>query len=1077
MVSPNLEQKKAIEHQGGVLLSAGAGSGKTFVLENHVIYLTEQWIEDFQKKPQVVELRSYLRQKFKSVVLMTFTRKAAGELELRIQKSFERKASESEIWQLALKELPSLTVGTIHSFCLKLISQGFFPNLPSAQRMLSDSEFHALIENYLEVWLDENKSFELTELFHKQQKSLTQSIQAIMMDPSLRVAWDESDHEELGDARVNEMIKILYQEFGLMTCSQDFPLDSYSEFKSKTWFKTFEDYLKENSHFSADISGFLKAMSFFKQREFKIPRTPTGKTLPQEIPIFWENIKALKDFCKNCGQDIQAFIDFRESHVIPWFSQIKSLVSFVESEYQKQEGLTFSDLEFYVFRGLMRKTSVERIREQYKYFIVDEFQDTSYIQFEILRKLVNNDFNHLFCVGDVKQAIYGFRGGELGVFMECSKKMGQRLSLKNNYRSAKNIIEFNNIFFENLFKKGKGFQGLEINQIPYESQAVPETTELDGSVRKILKKISPDDSKVSNFEINYLEAQSLLEQIKDLPLNEEVAILYRKLAPSRQLIKLLMEAEIGFSAQVKVPYGEDPVVGLFFTLIQRDLNQEDENRNESALLLIRQYISLINGDPQNVSSALLMEFDRNHQFYGLNYAFEKFIESLDIANTKFGLNFAYIQDIINIELDIERIYLRLKRESGEANSVEFKYGENPDRVKIMTAHASKGLEFDHVFLGGIYTNDSRFPDSSLIGKIPSSFKWSETIFGKNKYKTPHLILEEIQTKNKEFSENKRLFYVANTRAVKTLSWVELDFSERKRERDQSSHWFKGIESVMSELNFEIEIIHSSDSEIHSDISQLKNSPPLFHISKGGLLLKKEKSSSMLLPELSVTRLSQVEVCPRKFYLGNVCKISEDDLGILEGRRSPAIEEFEVDERAPTSAERGTKIHELISQLIKADYLPEKIDLNKEDRGKAEWAVENIKSLGENFDYYSEKQIKFEIFNYMVSGIPDLYALNTKENKAEIWDFKTGRYAEDKLPPYWFQLYAYAYALFTLNLVKEETPIKLVLCFVDEQKNIEKIVQLKDVERFLNVAIGKTQTPWVVDTSHCQYCQFQKICKQ
>ena len=93
MVSPNLEQKKAIEHQGGVLLSAGAGSGKTFVLENHVIYLTEQWIEEFQKKPQVVDLRSYLRQKFKSVVLMTFTRKAAGELELRIQKSFERKGS------------------------------------------------------------------------------------------------------------------------------------------------------------------------------------------------------------------------------------------------------------------------------------------------------------------------------------------------------------------------------------------------------------------------------------------------------------------------------------------------------------------------------------------------------------------------------------------------------------------------------------------------------------------------------------------------------------------------------------------------------------------------------------------------------------------------------------------------------------------------------------------------------------------------------------------------------------------------------------------------------------------------
>lgn len=1074
MVSPNTEQLKAIEHEGGVLLSAGAGSGKTFVLENHINYLCQKWIDEHLSGPQAIDLGASLRQKFKSVALMTFTRKAAGELELRIQKSFELKAKTSENWQVALKELPSLTVGTIHSFCLKLISQGFFSGLPRGQRMLSESEFQANVEDLLEEWMIENKDNDLTELFHRQQKSLVKSIQNILMDPSLRVSWDEASLEELSDKRLNEIIEELYLEYGLNSCREKFPIDSYSEYEKKPWFLTIKDFCSENSEFTSNKEGFLKAMNFFEQRDFKIPRTPTGKTLPPEIPVYWGKIKALKDFCKDFGTDIEAFINLKDSHVTPWFSQIKSMVKFIEAKYQADEGLTFSDLEFYVYKGLRNSKTAQKIQEQYKYFIVDEFQDTSFIQFEILRRLAGEDFNRLFCVGDVKQAIYGFRGGELAVFMECSQRMRERLSLKNNYRSASKVIEFNNQFFENLFQKGRGFEGEERHLIPYESQDVPESTTLKGAIRKVILPIAPDDSKVSNFEINYLEAKALLEQIKVLPRTSDIAILYRKLAPSRQLIKFLIESNIGFSAQTKVPFGQDPVIGLFMTFIQRELNSDERNKDESALFMLRQYVALIGGDPSLPTTDLLHLFDRRLKFYGLGQAFEMLLEELGLSNANFKINLAYIQDIINIELDIERIYLRLKREAGEANSVEFKFGDNPDRIKIMTAHASKGLEFDHVFLGGIYTNDSSFPDTSLIGKIPSSFKWSETIFGKKKFKTPHLMLEEIQTKAKEFSENKRLFYVANTRAVETLTWIELDFSERKREREQSSHWFKGIEAVLSDIELDVEKIESSVKTISPNLDELKNSPPLFHLSKGGLLVKKEQSSSMLLPELSVTRLSQVEQCPRKFYLSNICKLSNEDIELAF--KDPI--EYSNESLTPvSSALRGTKIHELISQLIKSDFLPEDIDLNESDIQKAEWAVEKLRSLGDNFEFYSEKQIKFEIFQYMISGIPDLFAINKESQAGEIWDFKTGRLSEEKLPPYWFQLYAYASALFSMGLVSKDKPIKLVLCFVDEERNLELSVSLEDVENYMEKVFLKTQTPWNIDLDHCQFCDFQKICKQ
>ena len=73
-------------------------------------------------------------------------------------------------------------------------------------------------------------------------------------------------------------------------------------------------------------------------------------------------------------------------------------------------------MEYLVYRGLLNKESQKKVSDVYKYFIIDEFQDTSEIQFDILKMLCGKNYQSLFCVGDQKQAIYGFRGGELGVF-------------------------------------------------------------------------------------------------------------------------------------------------------------------------------------------------------------------------------------------------------------------------------------------------------------------------------------------------------------------------------------------------------------------------------------------------------------------------------------------------------------------------------------------------------------------------------------------------------------------------------------------------------------------------------------
>ena len=85
--TPNAEQLKAINHDGGVLLKAGAGSGKTFVLVEHICHLTAIWISEFKKR-QDSNFEEFLRKKFSEVVMMTFTKKAAGEMNIRLNDRF-----------------------------------------------------------------------------------------------------------------------------------------------------------------------------------------------------------------------------------------------------------------------------------------------------------------------------------------------------------------------------------------------------------------------------------------------------------------------------------------------------------------------------------------------------------------------------------------------------------------------------------------------------------------------------------------------------------------------------------------------------------------------------------------------------------------------------------------------------------------------------------------------------------------------------------------------------------------------------------------------------------------------------
>ncbi|MAX65812.1 MAG: hypothetical protein CME66_02650 [Halobacteriovoraceae bacterium] len=1095
VTTPNKEQLAAIEHSGGVLLKAGAGSGKTFVLKEHMLYLAGKWIDEFKQDEQKGSFDLFIKSKFRSIVLMTFTKKAAGELEIRLIQAFEEKALLGDLkdyWKVLKNNLDYLNISTIHGFCYKLIKQGFFKGVSAEQDILSESEFKETISGIFSSWLEQNaaKHSRVYDVILKDKNNILSSLCSIFSDPTLRNYWNEIDINHYDEHNVDTSIDELLYSVGIKDfLDEEIEMSLFSEFEDKKLCQVYLEFLKQKKGFQCDLDSVLKMQDFFEQRNFKIPAKPSAKTTPPELIESYERFKYVKDFLKKNGEHFKKYHEHFEHFILPWFQAIKELVDFVENEYSCCDGVTFSDLEYIVYQGLKDKKTSQEISKQYQYFIVDEFQDTSYIQFSILENIIQKDYQRLFCVGDLKQAIYGFRGGELGVFLACEKKIPKNLSLANNYRSSANIINFNNVFFDFIFQAGHNYQGHDSYAVPVAYQEVPSTQEESGEINLLKTQIDflADDEKLSNADVDYIEALALLKKIESLHAqNDEVAILYKRLKPSLILIDLLIKNEIGFTAQIKIPFLEDPICGIFYELLA---NQFDENEKKDAYLFysLKAYISLLGGVyEKDVYGQLITEFYKNINYYGLYHSFCNFVYKLGFKNSNYKNNLGQLKILIETTHgNISELLKLLMSQYDSSYSLDFQYGQDPDSVKIMTTHGSKGLQFQHVLVGGLYTNENFPTMKSLIGKLPCSFKWSESIHGKNKFKTPEYLLEEELTKHKEFSESKRLFYVANTRAQKTLSFVEIDFSHVGRTKKSSGSWWSAFE-IWREQNKTFKAINEQNLDISDDfqksyLEKIDIRKPLFHIDNLGLQVMTQTQSLFILPELSITKLATLADCPRKFYLKNICKVSEEELDLVKLKPDLYAQTKDLSEPSLSSAGRGTLIHEILSEILKSEF-QRKVDdfslMKSSDRENLNWVVDKLKKYVDKYKIISEKPIKFELLNYMVSGIPDLVLYsNDKVSSSEVWDFKTGRFSENKLKSYYFQLFCYAFAQYILHEVPKDQQIKLVICFVDEQKIVDKTVSYTDVENYLNAVCEEINRPDLENEEHCAFCPYKIICQK
>jgi ATP-dependent helicase/nuclease subunit A len=1078
--TPNKEQALAINHTGGVLLRAGAGSGKTFVLVEHLIHLTEKWMAEF--RPSGGNFEDLIRSKFSQVVMMTFTKKAAGEMSIRLTDRFMEKAQEpgehQALWQTASDALPLLNVTTIDGFCKKLISQGYFPHLSTEAEVIFEPQRIDQVRGLLESWLKEKEGVfdpSILDIVIREKRALLSSFARVFNDPGLRLSWKKFQLDSIRPEAVGPLLKESFLLNDLSSAlSSIHQLDLPVESERSSFERLVAQFQSTGLPVVEKVEDFDLYRNLFAS--IKVLRGESGKKKTPDTENALEGMRLLRDWVKSWSDVITDYLEHYEEKILPWSKLCQELFLHIEGRIDPNQGMTFGDIEYLVLQGLENAADRERIQKTFSYLIVDEFQDTSSVQFKIIQGLIGSDYSKLFCVGDAKQAIYGFRGGELSVFQSCSELMPKVLSLANNYRSLPEVIGFNNSLFRTILPLGQNFEGHDSFTVPPEDQSVPPETKTGGEIRTLSASIERDlevEEKLKNEDINRIEAYLIARAIKkERETSENVCtILYSKLKPSGDLIRELMEQKIGFTAQFKIDLLDDPVLGIFLCLLKRRFDSDKKTKDGYPLFLITSYLNIL-GISLDLEESDLQNFDQNVFYWGLVPAFRKFLHGLGVTNENADINLKTVETLSELYLeDPESIMTQLTSGDNDRLSLEFRFGERSHLVQIMSAHASKGLEFDSVYLAGIYTNGREMSDGSMFGDLPGSFTWYKDIATREKQKSPWYVYESELDRYKNFSEAKRLFYVACTRAKKNLTWVDLEISEKAFSIPKNS-WILGlrswrernVSSILKNSDLEIDLPKIIETGRGSDL-------PLFFYDPMGIVSKEGKSELLISGELSVTRLNALVDCPRKFYYSNVLKFTVDE----KVTYVPADDEEELATHVRSSSERGTLVHARIAEGIERNFIVPRAIFGTELEAPVKWALGLLAKERNEFEFIPEKQLKFKLFNFMISGIPDLVLLPKSDKRAQVWDFKTGKITQENLLHYWLQLKVYAYSLYTLGKVGKSAEVELVLCFVDQEKTLKETVTFEKCEQDLYPVWRSQNEPWRTNLDHCAQCSYGSIC--
>ncbi len=525
-----------------------------------------------------------------------------------------------------------------------------------------------------------------------------------------------------------------------------------------------------------------------------------------------------------------------------------------ETKKREQKKIDFDDLIFELIETLEHENLLLRLlQEKYLYILVDEHQDTNNSQNILIKKIADSPQSegkpNLFVVGDEKQAIYRFQGASVQNFLEFQQAWPSMkvVKLTDNYRSQQSLLNATFKMIENNYQAGE-HDDLRIQLTAVsEERAEPVTVVLAGNNEAV------EEYLVKQIK-NIVEADS----------DKTVAVIVRTNREVERALEALELAGVSASAERGTDVFSHPVGVIYFKLLEF---LADESKLESLGytlagglwgLGLDQSVDLL----KKIRSGQSLELEKNipklaklKKIIAKSGPIEFLIATAEVSGLKElvasePLSAEVWQSIVNLAKDLALskniedprlliIELLNYRQMAEKRNIKIAAGVADAQVLVMTAHSSKGLEYDYVFL-------------------PYATEESWMSKGRGRY----FVLPEKKDEADEIRDARRLFYVALTRAKKQASII-VGLAD-------------ALERPFTPLRFIDELDQESISRI--EIPKAKTSPLLVQTrspEERDRVESWEYAKHVLLEKgLSVTALNHFMKCPSQFFFKSILKLPE-----------------------------------------------------------------------------------------------------------------------------------------------------------------------------------------------------------
>ncbi|WP_347453236.1 UvrD-helicase domain-containing protein [Acinetobacter thermotolerans] len=828
-------------------IEASAGTGKTYTLSSLMVrifldkYYPHQVIATTFTRKATAELKSRVRarveetlryiQRYQHLNSVEMVQQIEQEADPLFQKVLKDYGSRMDYARrrlgLVLNQLDELFVGTLDSFSQKLLREFSFESGRIERAELTEDQdlyIQQLIHDVLREWIQQQPQYVINQMYLQNQLKAPEQYVGLVRDalnfsanhfqPVQHVEWDLSEL----DACIEQLVRIPIAD--VMQINQ-YCLENKKSFHS-TFLKKLQE-LCENFNVWTEQLGAQKGMSFFdsnlSQLIFKICYLlrKAGLQLTTQLfnksysdadraaflacPFFQavENLIATK---LKVDQQFKQLTAYLEYHLI------RSVQHRLPQTLQKQGETTFSQqirTLTEALQGEQGRRFAQFVQSRYPLILVDEFQDTNQDQDDLLARIWRDaarvQLGCMIMVGDPKQAIYGFRGGDMLTYNKAHAdvrlKQGREYTLTQNHRSVKPLVEVVDALFQRQMDFG---ESVTYSLIQAGSRPHPDLIDSGQSNPYPLRwiQLGEQDQEADQvaWKIRELLNQSAQQQLyfqkedSSTALTEDdIAVLSFGHYALEQVKQRLQRMGIACYKESKQSVFASSVakdVAAVLTAIMDPFNEAKVRRALVTRLLGFDLKKLLELQQQPVGlSTFIADFEAIREMWfdkgflsAWNYALNLFdvwtnlVASQSIDNERVVVNLRHLTEILSQQSEyyqsaqkLYHWYLRqLQSPSGKDSEKERKL--SGDRgVQLLTIHASKGLEFKVVFLMGA---DAPFDvnkgnlNFSLAGHEQGDILNQSRVIAVNSQD----LHEQAQLQNaaRNAAENHRLWYVALTRA-------------------------------------------------------------------------------------------------------------------------------------------------------------------------------------------------------------------------------------------------------------------------------------------------------------------------